>query len=285
VSEKLMAGRVCVVTGATAGLGEAAARALAHMGATLIAVGRNPAKGAALVQQWRAESGNQAVEFVAVDLSSQAEIRRLAHSVVTRYPKLHVLVNNAGASYSKRRESVDGIEMTFALNHLGYFLLTNLLLDVLGAGAPSRIVNVSSDVHRQVTLDWDDLQGRKRFNGYRAYMRSKLANLLFTYELAQRLQGSGVTVNAAAPGLVKTALGLQDGGMDALMKRTMNLLMGVTAEVGAQTTIYLATSPDVEGVSGKYFRKGKDVRTSEASYDRAAQARLWEISAEMTRQA
>ena len=280
--EQSMLGKVCLVTGATAGLGEVTAQALAERGAQVVLVARDTVKGAAVLQRMRQQTGNAAIEFMPADLSSQAEIRRLVREFTATHPRLHVLVNNAAGSYSRRRESADGIELTFALNHLGYFLLTNLLLDTLKASAPARIVNVASEVHRQVSLEWDDLQARQRFNGYRAYMRTKLANLHFTYELARRLQGTGVTVNAASPGLVKTNLGLQDGGMDAFMKRSMNLLMGTTPEKGAQSIICLATSPEVAGLSGQYYVKGKFMRSSDASYDRAAAGRLWGISADLT---
>jgi retinol dehydrogenase-12 len=277
-----MQGRVCLVTGATGGLGAATAMGLARLGATVIVVGRNASKGRDVVAQIQQQTSNPTVQYMQADLSSQQAIRELAREVSSQHPKLHVLVNNAGASYGKRRESVDGIEMTFALNHLGYFLLTNLLLDTLRSSAPARIVNVSSDVHRDVTLDFDDLQARQRFSGYTAYKRSKLANLLFTYELARRLEGSEVTVNAVAPGLAKTALGLQDGGMSSLAKRVINALMGKSAEEAAQMSINLASSPEVEGVTGKYFVKGQPVPSSEASYDEAASRRLWQISAELT---
>jgi len=282
VTDQTMIGRVCMVTGATAGLGEVTARALAERGAQVVLVSRDAVKGAAVLERMRQQTGNAALEFMPADLSSQADIRRLVRQFTSIHPRLHVLVNNAAGSYSRRRESADGIELTFALNHLGYFLLTNLLLDTLRASAPARIVNVASEVHRQVSLEWDDLQARRRFNGYRAYMRSKLANLYFTYELARRLQGTGVTVYAASPGLVKTNLGLQDGGMDAFMKRTMNVLMGVTPDKGAQGIIHLSTAPEVQGLTGQYYVKGKFMRSSDASYDQASSSRLWQISAELT---
>ncbi len=282
MADKPMIDKVCMVTGATGGLGLAAAQALAQRGATVIIVGRNPDKGAAVVGRIQEQTGNPAVEFMLADLSSQQDIRHLAQEFNNRYSRLHVLVNNAGASYRKRRESVDGIEMTFALNHLGYFLLTNLLLDTLKASAPSRIVNVSSEVHRDVTLDLEDLQASRGFNGYQVYKRSKLANLLFTYELARRLEGTNVTVNAVSPGLAKTNLGLQDGGMPALMKRFINALMGVSPQEGAKLIIHLATSPELQGISGKYFVKGEAVRSSDASRDQATATRLWQISAKLT---
>jgi retinol dehydrogenase-12 len=277
-----MQGRVCLVTGATGGLGAATAMGLARLGATVIVVGRNASKGRDVVAQIQQQTSNPTVQYMQADLSSQQAIRELAREVSSQHPKLHVLVNNAGASYGKRRESVDGIEMTFALNHLGYFLLTNLLLDTLKASALARIINVSSEVHRDVTLDFEDLQASRGFNGYQVYKRSKLANLLFMYELARRLESTNVTVNAVSPGLVKTNLGLQDGGMPALMKRFINILMGVSPEEGAKVIVHLATSPDVQGISGEYFVKGEAVRSSEASLDLGAAARLWQISAGLT---
>ncbi len=282
MTNKAMIDKVCMVSGGTGGLGLATAEALAQRGAAVIMVGRNADKGAAVVGRIQEQTGNPAVEFMLADLSSQQDIRHLAQEFNSRHSGLHVLVNNAGASYRKRRQSVDGIEMTFALNHLGYFLLTNLLLDTLKASAPSRIVNISSEVHRDVTLDFEDLQASRHFNGYQVYKRSKLANLLFTYELARRLEGTNVTANAVSPGLVKTNLGLQDGGMPALMKRFINALMGVSPEEGAKVIVHLATSPEVEGISGKYFVKGQAIRSSETSHDLGAATRLWQISAGLT---
>jgi len=282
VKDKPLLDRVCIVTGATSGIGKATALALAGLGASLVVVGRDAEKCATTVDYVQLETGSEHVEFIVADLSSQQEIRRLAKEFTSRHKQLAVLVNNAGASYGKRRESVDGIEMTFALNHVGCFLLTNLLLDTLKASAPSRIINVSSDVHREVSLDFDDLQASGRFNGYEAYKKSKLANVLFTYELARRLDGTGVTANAVAPGLAKSSLGLQDGGISALVKRVINVLMGVSSEEAAQTSIYAASAPELEGVSGKYFVKMKEVPSSAASYDEAAAVRLWQISADLT---
>ena len=271
-----------MVTGATSGIGKPTALALAGLGASLVVVGRDAVRCATTVDSIQRETGSESVAFMVADLSSQQEIRRLAKEFTNRHKRLDVLVNNAGASHGKRRESVDGIEMTFALNHLGYFVLTNLLLDTLKASAPARIVNVASDVHREVSLDFDDLQASGRFNGYEVYKKSKLANVLFTYEVARRLEGTGVTANAVGPGLAKTNLGLQDGGMAGLMKRIINVLMGVSSEEAAQTSIYAASAPELEEVSGKYFVKMKEVPSSAASYDEAAATRLWQISAKLT---
>ncbi len=284
-SNQLTNGKVCLVTGATSGMGKVTARALAQMGATVIVVGRNPEKCATTVNQIKQETGNSAVEFMVADLSSQAEIRQLAQRFKGQHQHLHVLVNNAGAWINKRQESVDGIEMTFALNHLGCFLLTNLLLDVLKASAPARIINVSSHGHAKGRMDFDDLQLQQSYGGMQAYRQSKLANVLFTYELARRLEGTGVIANAVNPGLVATRFGFNNLGFipDRFIDPLIRLygLLGTTAEQGAQTSIYLATSPEVEGISGKYFEKRKAVPSSQASYDEQAARRLWKISAEM----
>lgn len=281
-----MQGKVCLVTGATSGIGEVTARALAQLGATVIVVGRRPERGAATVECIRAATGNPSVEFMLADLSAQAQIHQLAQQFKSRYQQLHVLVNNAGAWITARQESDDGIEMTFALNHLGYFFLTNLLLDTLKASAPARIINLSSYGHQRAQMNFDDLQAQKRYDGLQVYRQSKLANVLFTYELARRLEGTGVTVNAVNPGLVATRFGFNNLGF--IPNGVINLLIRlyglawISAEQGAQTSIYLATSPDVEGVSEKYFVKEKEVPSSPASYDRVAAQQLWQVSETMT---
>lgn len=278
-----MAGLVCMVTGATDGIGRETAHALAEMGATVVVVGRNREKSVTTVNEIRSATGNPDVEFMLADLSSQEQIRRLADEFKTRYERLDVLVNNAGGVFVTRQESVDGIEMTFALNHLGYFLLTNLLLDVLIESAPARIVNVSSAAHRRAELDFDDLLGEESYSGWQAYGESKLANVLFTYELARRLVDAGVTVNALHPGFVATHLGANNfGWLGSLAKKVINVVAGKRPEAGAQTSIYLASSPEVEDVTGRYFVDQKPRRSSEASYDDGAARRLWKISAEMT---
>lgn len=277
-----MSGRICMVTGATGGIGKVTAQALARQGATVIVVGRNRAKTVATVEQVTCQTGNPAVEYLLADLAVQDEIRRLAEEFKARYDRLHVLVNNAGAFFVSRHESADGIEMTFALNHLGYFLLTNLLLDTITASAPARIINVSSMAHDGVQINFHDLQGKGKFNGWQAYGQSKLANVLFTYELARRLEGTGVTANALHPGFVATSFGANNAGfLGRGVKRVMNLVTGISPEEGAETSIYLAMSPEVEGVTAQYFVKKKAVQSSEASYDEDAARRLWEVSAEM----
>lgn len=269
------------MTGATSGIGKETARALAHQGGTVILVGRNPEKTVAVVEEFRREADTPNVEYLLADLSSQDEIRRLAEEFKSRHNRLDVLVNNAGAFFLRRQESVDGIEMTFALNHLGYFLLTDLLLDVIMASAPARIINVSSGSHRRAVMKFDDLQKRKGFSGFKAYGQSKLANVLFTYELARRLEGTGVTVNALHPGFVATNMGNNIGWFMRFIRPLMNL-RALSVEQGAETVIYLVTSPEVEGITGKYFFRCKPVSSSAYSHDTDVAQRLWTVSEEMT---
>src|SRR3990170_70761 len=281
MNNRLM-GRVCLVTGATAGIGAVSARELARMGATVVGVGRNPDKCATVGERVKSETGNPQVEFLSADLSSQAQVRRLAEAFKQKYDRLEVLVNNAGAYYLTRQECVDGIELTFALNHLGYFLLTNLLLDLIKASAPARIVNVSSNAHQSARMDFASLKGGGFYNSWAAYSQSKLANLLFTYELARRLEGTGVTVNALHPGFVASSFAHNNGWLVAWGTKVAQKLAGRTPEEGARTVIYLASSPAVEGVSGKYFIDEKAVASSPASYDETIAKRLWEVSEQMT---
>jgi NAD(P)-dependent dehydrogenase (short-subunit alcohol dehydrogenase family) len=276
-----MQGKTVLITGATAGIGAVTARRLAAMGAAVAAVGRDPARTAALVEQIKGETPGARADGLLADLSSQAEVRRLAREVHDRYPRLDVLLNNAGAIFFGRQETADGIERTFALNHLGYFLLTGLLLDRLKASAPARVVNVASAAHRRGRIDFDDLQGRRRYSGWAAYSNSKLANLLFTYELARRLDGTGVTANAVHPGLVATRFGTNNGRLARVLRPVFDLF-SLSAEEGARTLVYLASSPAVEGVTGKYFIKEREAESSPASHDREAAARLWRVSEELT---
>jgi retinol dehydrogenase 12 len=280
-SDKSMVGKSCLVTGATAGIGQITARELARKGASVVVVGRSLARCKATVEAIRQETGNPSVDFLVADLSSQADVRKLAGEVQDRYPRIDVLVNNAGAMFTKRLESVDGIEMTFALNHLGYFLLTNLLLDTLKASAPSRVVNVASEAHRFVSkVDFDDPQGKK-YGGWHAYGQSKFANILFTYELARRLAGTGVTSNCLHPGFVASNFTDGNGAMGWMMRR-MASVFAISPDDGAKTSIYLASSPEVEGVTGQYFAKSKPAKSTRPTHDQAAAARLWELSEEMT---
>jgi retinol dehydrogenase 14 len=276
-----MGEKICLITGATSGIGKATAMGLANMGASVVMVGRDRGRGEAALAEIKEKSGNTSVDLMLADVSSQEQLRRLADEFKEAYPRLDVLINNAGVFRSKRITTADGLEMTFAINHLAYFLLTNLLLDVLKASAPSRIVNVSSGDHGNGTIDFDDLQGEKGYKGAKAYSQSKLANVLFTYELARRLEGTGVTANCLHPGVVRTNFGSGVSGVFGFMVRALRPLMK-SPEKGAETSIYLASSPEVESLSGRYFVKKAEARSSDVSYDERLARRLWEVSAELT---
>lgn len=270
-----------MVTGANAGIGKATALGLANTGATVVMVCRSQERGEAALDEIREQSSNDHISLAVADLASQGEVRRLAEDFKGRYSNLHVLVNNAGIIPRKRQVTVDGFETQLAVNHLAPFLLTNLLLDTIKASAPARIVTVASDMHRGATIDFDDLQSEGSYRPLRVYCRTKLANVLFTYELARRLAGTKVSANCLHPGVVATKL-LADGmGMPRALRSTTRLI-GARPEKGAKTSIYLAVSPEVEGVSGKYFVRQKVVKSSKSSYDENLARRLWRVSAELT---
>jgi NAD(P)-dependent dehydrogenase (short-subunit alcohol dehydrogenase family) len=271
-----LSGKICLVTGATSGIGEVTARRLAGMGATVTIVGRSAERAAATAARIKAATG-ATVEILIADLSSQADIRRMANEFLAQHSRLDVLVNNAGAVFLRRLESLDGVEMTWALNHMSYFLLTNLLLDALRAGARSRIVNVASDAHSGARINFDDPQFKANYNGWRAYGQSKLANILFTLELARRLDGTGVTANALHPGFVASNFG-KNNRLFGILIGLAQRVAAISPESGAETSIYLASSPEVAGVSGQYFEKCRIATPSAEAQDRAAAARLWEIS-------
>jgi retinol dehydrogenase 12 len=276
-----MQGKIVLVTGATNGIGEVTARSLAGKGATVILVGRNPEKTAATAQGIRAATGNEQVDCLVADLSVQSQVQQLAQDFQKKYDRLDVLVNNAGAVFMSRQVSADGIEMTLALNHFNYFILTHHLLAMLTASAPARIVNVSSEAHRGARLNFSDLQNEHGYSAMKAYGQSKLANLYFTYGLAAQLDGSGVTVNALHPGFVASGFGKNNGRLIAWAMGLVQLAAISPAE-GAETSIYLASSPEVEGVSGKYFTRCRAVPSSPVSYDMSAARKLWDCSLEMT---
>jgi NAD(P)-dependent dehydrogenase (short-subunit alcohol dehydrogenase family) len=274
-----MSGRVCVVTGANRGIGRATAEGLARLGARVILVCRSRAEGETAAHDIGVNS-SIIPEVVTADLSSQTSIRQAAADLQRRYPRLHVLINNAGVIPRRREVTVDGLEMQLAVNHLAYFLLTSLLLPQLKAGAPSRIINVSSGAHTHAEIDFDDLQAERGYDPKQVYSQWKLANILFTYELARRLRGSGLTANALNPGVVATRM-LADymGGAPA---DGVGSSFGATPEEGAETSVYLATSAEVDGVTGKYFERKHVRRSSRGSYDEAAARRLWEVSEQLT---
>lgn len=278
-------GKVCLVTGATGGIGAVAARRLAELGATVVGVGRDEARCEAAASAIRAATGNEQVEFLCADLSSQAAIRALAATFRARHAQLHVLLNNAGAYHFQRSTTVDGIERTFALNHLGYFLLTQLLLDRLQASAPARIVNVASSAHRSAQLDLADVELAVGYRGWTAYANSKLANLLFTFELARRLAGSGVTATAVHPGWVATRFAENNmRGLLAVLRPFYRLYQRCTAispEQGADTLVWLTSAAEVEGVTGKYFRDRSERTPTPTACDAALAQRLWELSERM----
>ncbi|MEK6301882.1 MAG: SDR family oxidoreductase [Acidobacteriota bacterium] len=273
-----LSSKVCLVTGANSGIGKSTAHALAMMNATVVMVCRDRRRAEPVRDEIKSATGNQNVELMICDLSSQADIRRFAAEFISSHSRLDVLINNAGVVVRQRSLTEDGIETTFAVNHLGYFLLTNLLLDLLKQSAPSRIVNVSSAAHAYGKIDFDDLQGEKKYGGFSAYANSKLANVLFTYELARRLDGTGVAVNCLHPGTIATGLFRNlPKPIEALIK-----LVTFSPDKGAETSVYLASSPAVEGVTGQYFAKKRERQTSSASRNEESARRLWEVSEQMT---
>jgi retinol dehydrogenase-14 len=276
-----MEGKIVLITGATSGIGKATATGIARMGARVVTVARNEKRGRAARLDIVKRSGNGEVDVLVADLSTRHALRDLAGQFTSRYDRLDVLINNAAMVTGTRRLTAEGFEMQFFVNHLAYFMLTCLLIDTLRASAPARVVNMSSTAHSSGIIDFEDLQMERRYTGWQAYANTKLANVMFTYELARRLEGSGVTANCVHPGVIHT-------GLLRHYSRVLNLLFHALQtffkkpEEGALTPIYVATSPEVEGVTGKYFRRCQPMGTTQASNDREAQRRLWEASEEMT---
>ncbi len=274
-----MDGKICMVTGANSGMGKATAIGLAKMNATVVMVCRNKELGENTREEIINQTGNKNINLLLCDLSSQERIRKLVNEFKQKYQNLHVLINNAGVMLKKREISVDGIEMNFAVHVLAPFLLTNLLLDLLKKSAPSRIINVASAAHKRAKIDFDDLQSEnKKYRLFSVYGVSKLAEILFTYELSRKLEGSGVTANAVHPGVVNTNLGRNQSKFSQGFSRAFFK----SPEKGAETSIYLASSPEVEGITGKYFINKEQRQSSEESYNEEHAMRLWKILAEMT---
>jgi len=273
-------GKTCVVTGATSGIGQETAVALARAGANVAIVCRTRDRGERALAEIRQRSGGDVALFVA-DFGSQRAVRALAARLTAALPRIDVLVNNAGLFIGARVVTEDGLETTFAVNHIGYFLLTRLLEPKLIASAPARVVNVASRAHRSGTIRFDDLMGARGYDGWKAYAQSKLANIVFTYELARRFAGTGVTANCLHPGVVATNFGHAGPALFRLGIRLARPFMKSPAR-GADTSIYVASSPEVEGVTGQYFDSRRAVRSSGASYDQEVAARLWKVSEELT---
>ena len=280
MSNLSMKGKICLVTGASSGIGKATALGLAKIGATVVIVCRDAARGEAALTEIRQKCGTGDADRLIADLSSQAEIRRLADQYSRKYRHLHVLINNAGVYYTKRHVTADGLEAMFAVNYLARFLLSNLLLDIIKRSAPARIINVAGAYHAKGKINFHDLQGEKDFDGQRANHQSKLADVLFTYELARRLKGTGMTVNCLHPGMVATSLIDKDKDFPVLFKYFYKLskpLMKSPAK-GAETSIFLASSPEVEGITGQYFVNKKIAQSCPESHDRELAKRLWDVS-------
>ena len=276
-----MAGKTVLVTGGTGGIGKATAIGLSAMGARVGITGRDRGRAEAAAADIARQSGNQSVDVFVADMTVQADVRRLAGEVLDRYPRIDVLVNNVGGFWAHRHVTADGLEHTFALNHLAPFLLTNLLLERLKASAPARVVTVTSGAQSMGRIDFDDLQGARKYSGQQAYNQSKLANVMFTYELARRLQGTGVTATVVHPGVTRTAFGAEDQAWYFSKGSSMARRFMKSPAQGAETPIYLASSVEVEGVTGRYFANRKPKDSNKASYDTEAAARLWRVSADL----
>jgi NAD(P)-dependent dehydrogenase (short-subunit alcohol dehydrogenase family) len=262
-----MEGKTILITGSTDGIGKQTALELSKMGANVLLHGRNQNRGGNALEEIKKKTGNNKIEFFIADLSSQKQVRLLAEKIQEKHNRLDVLINNAGVYMKERQLTEDGLEMTFAVNHLSHFLLTYLLLDLLKKSSPSRIINISSIAHQSGSVDFDNLQGEKKFSSYGAYALSKLANILFTYKLAEKLKNTGVTVNCLHPGVINTKLLRAGFGFG-----------GASLDVGAETPVYLAISLEVENITGRYFVKKKETKSSTITYDIKIRKKFWEIS-------
>jgi NAD(P)-dependent dehydrogenase (short-subunit alcohol dehydrogenase family) len=275
-----MNGKVCLVTGATDGIGKVSARVLAELGAKVIIVGRNPEKSAIVLDELRSISGNENIDLLMADLAVMQEVRDLAEQVISRYDRIDVLLNNAGGYFTKHEITSDGLEMTFALNHMSYFLLTNKLMELLKYSAPARIVNVSSNAHYGVDMEFENLNGEQEYKAWKAYQKSKLANVLFTYELLKKVPGN-ITVNCLHPGFVATNFGHNNGGFFGPVLKIAQRISAIDPEEGAKTSIFLCSAPEVKGVSGKYFYKCQPKTSSRESRNMDTGKRLWQISSDI----
>ena len=275
-----MNGKVCLVTGATDGIGKVSARVLAEKGAKVIIVGRNPEKSATVLAELKSSSGNENIDLLMADLAVMQEVRDLAEQVISHYDRLDILLNNAGGYFAKHELTSDGLERTFALNHMSYFLLTNKLMELLKSSAPARIVNVSSDAHYGVDMDFENLNGEQEYKAWKAYQKSKLANVLFTYELLKKVPAD-ITVNCLHPGFVATNFGHNNGGFFGPVLKIAQRISAIDPEEGAKTSIFLCSAPEVKGVSGKYFYKCQPKTSSRESRNMDTGKRLWQISSDI----
>jgi len=276
-----MKDKVCIVTGSNSGIGKETALALAKMGAWVIMVVRNPERGEKARFEILSQSGSNTVDLMVCDVSSMGSIRHFAESFRQKYDRLDVLINNAGAVFNKQEITVEGFERTLAVDYLGPFFLTHQLMDLLKSSAPSRVINVTSGLHRSGKISFDDLQSEKSFNGMKVYANAKLMVLMFTYELARRLEGTGVTVNALEPGFVATNLGRSSGSLRSAILFKMVRPMQINAKKGAETSVYLASSDEVKGVTGKCFAKMHETTTAPISHDQQLQKQLWDKTVEL----
>ncbi len=276
-----MNAKTVLITGATDGIGKITALELARQGAHVCLVGRNRAKTEVTLEQLKSATNNPNLELFIADLSLMSDVRRLAEEFKAKHNKLDVLLNNAGAVFGERQLTAEGFERTFALNHMSYFLLTHLLLDTLKATPNSRIISTSSAGHLRGKIDFDNLQGERKFTAWRSYSDSKLMNVLFTYALVRRLEGTGITANCFHPGFVKTAFAENNTGFIAFLFNAIKNAVAITPEQGAETMIHLAASEDVNGLTGKYFDKKKPISSSAISYDQTVQERLWDVSLQL----
>ncbi len=272
-----MNGKVYLVTGATDGIGKVSACVLAELGAKVIIVGRNPEKSEIVLAELRSISGNKNIDLLMADLAVMQEVRDLAEKVISRYDRIDVLLNNSGGYFTKHEITSDGLEMTFALNHMSYFLLTNKLMELLKYSAPARIINVSSDAHYGVDMDFENLNGEQEYKALKAYQKSKLANVLFTYELLKKVPGN-ITVNCLHPGFVATNFGHNNGGFFGPVLKFAQRISAIDPEEGAKTSVFLCSAPEVKGVSGKYFYKCQPKTSSRESRNMDTGKRLWQIS-------
>ncbi len=275
-----MNGKVCLVTGATDGIGKISARVLAEKGAKVIIVGRNPEKSATVLAELKSSSGNENIDLLMADLAVMQEVYDLAEQVISHYDRLDILLNNAGGYFAKHELTSDGLERTFALNHMSYFLLTNKLMELLKSSAPARIVNVSSDAHYGVDMDFENLNGEQEYKAWKAYQKSKLANVLFTYELLKKVPAD-ITVNCLHPGFVATNFGHNIGGFFGPVLKIAQRISAIDPEEGAKTSIFLCSAPEVKGVSGKYFYKCQPKTSSRESRNMDTGKRLWQISSDI----